>query len=244
MNESDWPPAPPADLSPEQIRAAVDWAIRSRRSVRAFRPDTVPRAVIEEILDVAARAPSVVNTQPWQVWVVTGATRRRLADAIMAAFDDPDRETKYRAEYSYYPKSWTEPYLSRRRKIGWDLYGLLGIGKRDKEKMHAQHRRNFDFFDAPVGLFLTMDRILAQGSWLDCGMFLQNFMTAARGRGLDSCPQAAFIHFHSVIREFLGIPDEQILLCGLSLGYADDEATENRLVTQREPVEGFARFFD
>jgi nitroreductase len=126
--------------------------------------------------------------------------------------------------------------------VGWDLYRLLGIEKGDKARMHAQHGRNYRFFDAPVGLIFSIDRILQQGSWLDYGMFLENIMVAARGRGLHTCPQAAFTSFHRVIAEELAFRPDQMLVCGMALGYADSEAPENQLVTERVPVSEFARF--
>jgi nitroreductase len=204
----------------------------------------VPRALLEEILVVASRAPSGTNTQPWQVHVLTGAARARLAAAIVAAYDDPEQARSHSEEYAYYPREWVEPYLGRRRKVGWDLYGLLGIGKADKTRMHAQHRRNYQFFDAPVGLIFTIDRVMEQGSWLDYGMFLQNVMVAARARGLDTCPQAAFTQFHRIIGRELQLDDAQMVVCGMSLGYADMSRIENTLVTDRAPVAGFARFVD
>jgi len=193
---------------------------------------------------VASRAPSGTNTQPWQVHVLTGAARARLAAAIVAAYDDPEQARSHSEEYAYYPREWVEPYLGRRRKVGWDLYGLLGIGKADKTRMHAQHRRNYQFFDAPVGLIFTIDRVMEQGSWLDYGMFLQNVMVAARARGLDTCPQAAFTQFHRIIGRELQLDDAQMVVCGMSLGYADMSRIENTLVTERAPVAGFARFVD
>jgi nitroreductase len=225
--------------------AAVDAAITSRRSVRAFLPTPVPRQTIEDILTVASRAPSGVNTQPWKVTVLTGAAKEGLSRKILAEHDARAAAGSTGAdvgEYDYYPTEWASPYIERRRKIGWDLYGLLGIGKADKARMHAQHGRNYSFFDAPVGLIFTIDRILRQGSWLDYGMFLQNVMTAARGRGLDTCPQAAFIGFHKIIGEHLAVPASEMVVCGMSLGYADPSAAENQLVTEREPVSAFARF--
>ncbi len=123
--------------------------------------------------------------------------------------------------------------MARRRKIGWDLYGLLGIEKGNKDKMHAQHRRNFMFFDAPVGMMFTIDRALQIGSWLDYGMFLQNIMVAARGLGLHTCPQAAFANYHGIIREQLGIPGDEVVICGMSMGTADADAIENTLVSER-----------
>jgi len=128
--------------------------------------------------------------------------------------------------------------------VGWDLYGLLGIAKGDKERMHAQHGRNYRFFDAPVGLFFTVDRGLQEGSLLDYGMFLQSVMVAARARQLHTCPQAAFLKFHRLIAEQLGMPADQMLVCGMSLGYADASSIENSLVTEREPVAAFTTFHD
>ncbi len=222
--------------------AAVDAAITSRRSIRAYRPTPVPRQTIEDILTVAARAPSGTNTQPWKVTVLTGEPLRSLSGKIKAAFDDPAERARHSEEYDYYPTEWQSPYIDRRRKVGWDLYTLLGIGRADKQRMHEQHGRNYLFFDAPVGLIFTIDRVMRQGSWLDYGMFLQNVMVAARARGLDTCPQAAFTQFHRVISEHLALPADQMVVCGMSLGEADPAAIENTLVTEREPVAGFARF--
>ena len=222
----------------------ADDAITSRRSIRAYLPTPVPRETIEDILRVAARAPSGTNTQPWHVHVLTGDALKGLTARIAAVFDDPAQAAKHTEEYAYYPEQWVSPFVDRRRKVGWDLYQLLGIGKTDRTRMHAQHARNFRFFDAPVGLIFTIDRIMGQGSWLDYGMFLQNVMVAARARGLDTCPQAAFTQFHRLIQEELAIPADQMLVCGMALGHADPDAIENTLVTEREPVAAFATFHD
>ncbi len=229
--------------SPEQT-AAVDAAITTRRSLRAFLPTPVPRASIEEILGVASRSPSGTNTQPWKVYVLTGEAKTGLSRKILAAFNDPAEREKHSEEYAYYPTEWKSPFIDRRRKVGWDLYGLLDIAKTDKARMHAQHARNYDFFDAPVGLMFTIDRVMRQGSWLDYGMFLQSIMVAARGRGLDTCPQAAFMQFHRIISEHIGAPANEQVVCGMSLGFADPNAVENTLVTEREPVSSFAHFLD
>jgi len=231
-----------SELPKSEGQAAVDAAITSRRSIRAFLSTPIPEATIREILEVATRAPSGTNTQPWKVHVLTGAARQRLSDAIKAVYDDPAERAQHTEEYDYYPREWISPYIDRRRKIGWDLYGLLGIGKTDKDKMHAQHGRNYAFFDAPVGLIFTIDRILAQGSWLDYGMFLENIMIAARGRGLDTCPQAAFTQFHRVIARELQLGDREMVVCGMSLGVADNDAIANRLTTARATVDEFAKF--
>jgi nitroreductase len=232
------------DTTTTAATQAVDDAITSRHSIRAFLPAPVPRQTIEDILRVAARAPSGTNTQPWKVRVLTGAAKQRLSAAIRAAFDDPEERARHREEYAYYPTEWASPYIERRRKVGWDLYGLLGIGKTDKARMHEQHGRNYAFFDAPVGLIFTIDRVMQQGSWLDYGMFLQNIMVAARARGLDTCPQAAFTQFHRIIEQQLGLAPTEMVVCGMSLGHADPAAVENTLVTERESVEGFTRFHD
>lgn len=225
--------------------AAVDAAITSRRSIRAFLPTPVPRETIEQILDVARRAPSGTNTQPWRVHVLTGVAKAALSAEIRAAHDDPAQAAQHIEDYAYYPREWVSPYLERRRKVGWDLYGLLGIAKTDKARMHAQHGRNHDFFGAPVGLMFSIERVMQQGSWLDYGMFLQNIMVAARARGLDTCPQAAFTPFHRIIARHLGLDAaREMLVCGMSLGWADPAAIENTLVTEREPVAGFTRFLD
>lgn len=224
--------------------AAIKAAIETRHSMRAYLPRPVERALIEDILRTASRAPSGTNTQPWQVHVLTGAAKARLSQRITAAYDDPEELATHGEEYAYYPREWVSPYIDRRRKVGWDLYGLLGIAKGDKLRMHEQHGRNYRFFDAPVGLIFTIDRVMQQGSWLDYGMFLQNIMIAARAHGLHTCPQAAFTQFHRLIAEELALAPEQQLVCGMALGYADPAAVENSLVTEREPVAGFARFLD
>ena len=231
-------------LTDDERRAAVDQAITSRRSIRAFLPEPVPRETIEAILQVAARAPSGTNTQPWKVHVLTGAARQRLCERLLASHDDPQASGPHTEEYAYYPSQWVSPYIDRRRKVGWDLYGLLEITKTDKARMHAQHGRNYVFFDAPVGLIFTIDRVMAQGSWLDYGMFLENIMIAARGRGLDTCAQAAFTPYHRLIAEELDLGAGEMVVCGMALGRADPDAIENRLVTERTPVAEFTRFHD
>jgi nitroreductase len=222
----------------------VDAAITSRRSIRAFLPAPVARDDIEAILQVAARAPSGTNTQPWKVYVLTGEKKEKLSAEILNAYRDPALSSQHIQEYHYYPREWVSPYIDRRRKIGWDLYSLLGITRNDKAGMHAQHGRNYAFFDAPVGMIFTIDRVMELGSWLDYGMFLQNIMIAARGRGLDTCPQAAFTQYHKIISDVLGLPDGEQVVCGMSLGYADPARIENTLVTEREPVSKFAKFPD
>jgi nitroreductase len=227
-------------LSPQQ--EAVDAAITSRRSIRAFLPDPVAREDVERIIEVASRAPSGTNIQPWKVYVLTGAAKQALSDDILKVYADPELNKKHTESYHYYPRQWVSPFIERRRKVGWDLYTLLGITRDNKMGMSAQHGRNFRFFDAPVGFIFTIDRVLEQGSWLDYGMFLQNIMVAARARGLDTCPQAAFIHYHKIIGERLQLGENEQVVCGMALGWADHSKVENSLVTEREPLGSFVRF--
>jgi len=236
--------ASPPSIPTEVLRSSVDWAIASRRSTRAFLATPVPRAEVEAILDVARYCASGVNTQPWHVHVLMGEAKQRLSEAVLRVHDDPSLSAQLDEPYDYYPREWVSPYIDRRRKVGWDLYGLLGIEKNNKQAMHAQHGRNYDFFGAPVGLMFTVDKGMGRGSLIDYGMFLQSIMIAARARGLDTCPQAAFTAFHRVIARELAIPEQQMLVCGMSLGYADPSRIENSLVTEREHVARFTTFHE
>ena len=226
----------------------VDGAILSRRSIRAFTSQPVAKEVVAELLAVASRAPSGTNTQPWKVYVLQGASQTELADKVCAVHDairsNPSLAAEYQEEYDYYPQKWVSPYIDRRRENGWSLYGLLGIGKADKDKMHIQHQRNYRFFDAPVGLMFTMDRVMGRGSLVDYGMFLENIMVAARGRGLDTCPQAAWNGFAKIILSHIGATSDEMLVCGMALGYADQAAIVNTLTTPRVPVEQFTHWLD
>lgn len=227
---------------------AVDAAITSRMSTRAFLPKPVPRETLEHLLALASRAPSGTNTQPWRVYVMQGASRDTLVDKVCAAHDalraDPSLAGEYREAYDYYPEQWVSPYIDRRRENGWSLYGLLGITKGDKDKMHAQHQRNFRFFDAPVGLMFTVDTVMGRGSLVDYGMFLQSLMVAARGHGLHTCPQAAWNGFAKIILPHIGAGTGEMLVCGMALGYADPEDKVNGFHTPREPVASFTHWLE
>lgn len=213
-------------------------AIATRRSIRSFIDQDVPREALEDLLAIAARAPSGGNIQPWKVHVLEGAAVRRVADAIHAA-----RATGQASpDYTYYPVEWREPWISRKRKVGWDLYTLAGVQKGDRAAGERFHARNFDFFGAPVGLILTIDSDAGEGAWVDLGIFAGTLMLAARGLGLDTCPQAFFAEVAQPIRESLPLPPGELVVCGIALGYADPAARVNGLVTEREPVAGFATF--
>jgi nitroreductase len=226
----------------------VDAAITSRMSARAFTQQAVAHRTLLELLQVASRAPSGTNTQPWKVYVLQGASRTALCDKVCAAHDairaNPELAGEYREAYDYYPEKWVSPYIDRRRENGWGLYGLLGIGKGDKDKMHFQQQRNFRFFDAPVGLMFTMDSVMGRGSLVDYGMFLENIMVSARGRGLHTCPQAAWNGFAKIILPHIGAGPQEMLVCGMSLGYADETDPVNTFHTPRVPVEEFTRWLE
>ena len=223
--------------------AAVDAAINTRQSVRAFLPTPVARATVEMRLKLAARSASGSNIQPWRVRVIGGDVKDRLEKAIFDAVERDGFEP-YQREWNYYPVNWREPFHGRRRKIGWDMYSLLGVAKGDFEGTQRARMRNYEFFGAPVGMIFTLDEDLEIGSWLDLGIYLGSLMIAARGHGLHTCPQAAFADFHKIIRARLAIPEEEVIICGMALGHIDPDAPVNRLVTERAPVSEFTRFLD
>ena len=227
---------------------AVDQAIKSRQSIRQFLPTAVRRETITQILDVASRAPSGTNTQPWKVTVLQGAALHCLCEKVCAAHDalraNPELADEYKEAFNYYPTKWTSPYIERRRENGWGLYNLLGIGKADKDAMHAQQQRNFKFFDAPVGLMFTLDGTLERGSLMDYGMFLQSIMIGARGHGLQTCPQAAWNRFAKIILPYIGAAAGDVLVCGMALGFADEAALVNTLRTPRVAALDFTTWLD
>lgn len=229
-------------------RNAVEEAIVSRQSIRQFLPKPVPRETIAHLLEVASRAPSGTNTQPWKAYVLQDASRDTLVEKVCQAHDalhaNPALAAEYKEEYDYYPEQWVSPYIDRRRANGWGLYGLLGITKGDKDRMHAQHHRNFQFFDAPVGLMFTLDRVMGRGSLVDYGMFMQNLMVAARALGLHTCPQAAWNGFGKIILPHIGAGKDEMLVCGMALGYADEAALVNTFRTPRVPAAEFTTWLD
>lgn len=229
------------------VNLNLDWGpslktIAGRRSIRAFLNRAVPRNVIEDLLEAAGRAPSANNTQPWTVHILTGSTKTRLTEAIMAERAGGAPEPAM--EYQYYAESWPEPYLGRRRALGWSLYELMGIQKGDRSGSRAWHDRNFDFFGAPVGLIVTTDRRLGLSALIDIGMFMEAIAIGARSFGLETCPQAAFAAYHEAARSVLSLPPEQMVVCGMALGFEDRDALPNSLHTPRAAVPEFATFHD
>lgn len=223
-----------------ETRLSVLEAVEGRRSIRRFLPEPVSQETIARILAAAARAPSGTNFQPWHVHVVVGETRDRLSRAVIAAAEAGDRSD----EYAYAPVPLPEPYLSRRREVGYALYRLYGIERTDYESRKRAMLRNFEFFGAPMGLFFTMEKSLLHGSWLDCGMFMQNVMVLARAFGLETCPQQAWCEYGRVVHEQLGIPDTHVVLSGMAIGKSDPSAPENSLISERVDVAQFTRFHE
>jgi nitroreductase len=221
--------------------AAVDAAINTRQSVRAFLPTPVARDTVEMLLKLAARSASGSNIQPWRVRIIGGDVKERLEQAIFDAVERDGFEP-YQREWNYYPVNWREPFHGRRRKIGWDMYSLLGVAKGDFEGTQRARMRNYEFFGAPVGMIFTLDEDLEIGSWLDLGIYLGSLMIAARGHGLHTCPQAAFADFHTIIRAQLGIPEKEVIICGMALGHIDPDAPVNRLATERAALADYASF--
>lgn len=216
-------------------------AMRRRASTRAYLDKPVDRATIEAMLDAARWAPSGVNAQPWQVAVVMGETKRRVSEALQAERMAGHPE---QPDYLYYPKQWNEPYKSRRLACGLALYSALGINRADPEGRMKSWNNNYSFFGAPVGLFFFLDRSLAQGSWVDMGMFIENVMLAALEYGLATCPQASLAEYPDIVRQLLSVPNTRALVCGMSLGYPDTAARVNNYRTTREPVVSFTAWHE
>lgn len=215
-------------------------AARTRRSIRAYKPQPVSSETLREIVALGRHAPSGSNIQPWRVHVLTGDTLARVGGAIKRAFLDD--EPGHQRDYNYYTDPIVEPYLARRRQCGWGLYGTLGIGRGDHAKSKTYRATNYDFFGAPTGLIFTIDRKLEKGSWLDYGMFLQTIMLAARARGLHTCPEAAIASYPDIVRRELAITSDWIVICGMAMGYADPDAIINTFQPPRIALEEYAVF--
>jgi nitroreductase len=219
----------------------VSEAINSRRSMRVFTPDPVAKGDIEWIIENANRSASNGNLQPWKLYVTMGAARKRLSAAILKAMDEGDNGPG--AEYNVYPQEMTPVYDARRKLVGKQLYTLLGVPRGDAAGMLKQFRKNYEFFDAPVGMILCVEKRMGNGQWIDCGIFLDQLMLLAREKGLHTCPQAAFSRYQHVVRRELGIPDDQTVICGLALGHADPDVVPNSLITDRAPIQDFTTWF-
>lgn len=225
-----------------QAAPDVFAAARSRRSIRAYKPDPVPLQLLRDIVELGRHAPSGSNIQPWRVHVLTGATLKRVGSAIQSAFlsDEPGHQR----DYDYYTDPVFEPYLKRRRECGWGLYGTLGIGRGEHEKSKAYRASNYTFFGAPAGLVFTIERKLEKGSWLDYGMFLQTLMLAARAKGLHTCAEASIASYPDVVRRELSLSNDWVVICGMAMGYADNTAVVNTFQPSRIALDEYAIFVD
>jgi nitroreductase len=222
--------------SQAEIGRCVDDVLRSRRSVRAYRPDPLQREQVLEILQAAASAPSNSNTQPWRVYVVTGTPMQRLGQALVAACE--------RGSFppgTHFPDPLPDVFCERQADFASRYYGSLGIDRQDAAARARQTLRNFNFFGAPVGLIFSIDARLSRHSWLDLGLYVQNVMIAARARGIDTCPQVSFARFHSLIASHLAMPPEEVTACGMSMGFGDPDASVNQVKMPRQHVGEFVR---
>jgi nitroreductase len=218
----------------------VREAVASRYSCRAFSPTAVPKTIVREILDRAARAPSGGNLQAWQVHVIAGARVEALKAQLAPRMGElPKGEG---GEYQIFPTGLKEPWRTRRFAVGEQLYRSIGVAREDRPARYRQYARNFQFFGAPIGLFFTVDRSMLPAQWADMGGFIQTVMVLARGYGLDTCPQQAWITWQRTVRAFLELADDEVLFCGMALGYADTTAPINSWRSPRQSVDEFATF--
>jgi nitroreductase len=218
--------------------STVTQAISERRTVRAYLSRPVPAELVRGIVEIARRTASSSNMQPWRLSVMAGADLDRLRGTVrqrLAANPTPEG-----SEYKIYAANLKDPYNRRRIKCAEELYGTIGISRDNKMARLMQFARNFDFYGAPVGMILSIDRTMEQGQWADVGMFLQSILLLAQERGLSTCPQAAWAAMHKTVRAHLALPEEYIVFCGVALGYADLSQPINGLVTERASFDEIA----
>ena len=219
----------------------VTEAVNRRRSIRAFTSEPIAPELLREVVELAARAPSGGNLQPWRIQVLYGAALQRFRSVMTERIAQGGHDG---VEYQVYPPALHEPYRTQRFELGEALYAWLGIPRADKAARQRQFDRNYDFFGAPAALFCFIDRRMQQGQWSDLGMYLQTLMLLLQERGVDSCAQEAWAAYHQTVREFVGAPSELMLFCGVAIGHADDSKPENKLQSARAPLSTFATFHD
>ena len=217
----------------------VSDALQQRKSTRAFLDKEVDEAIIRRVLSAAAKAPSGVNSQPWQVAVLSGKPKQDLQSKMEAAFRSGQ---KGKMDYAYYPNEWISPYKDRRKECGLLMYKTLGITRDDKERQLDQWAANYRAFDAPTMVLFFMDRVMEVGSFMDFGMFLQSVMLSAIDEGLATCPQAALGEYPDIVREELGYGENMMVMCGMAIGYEDTSALVNSYRTSREDIDVFTKF--
>lgn len=214
--------------------------IQERKSIRKFKSDPVPRVILQEILQAALRAPSAINTQPWECWVVGGETLKKLGQAL---YEEGANEKPSRADFKL-PETWKDAYLNRMRDNGKRLFGLLGIDRQDKEKRRAFALSMYKFFDAPQVIFLCLDASLGDYSLFDCGCFVQTICLLATAKGLGTCIQHSGVHYPDIIRKYVPIPEEKKILVAIAIGHPDGEAVINRFRSNREALENIVHWED
>ncbi len=219
----------------------IATAMQQRQCIRAFTDQSVATELVQRILDHTRWAPSGVNTQPWQVAVVSGDTQKRITESLI---DARDTQQPPNPDYDYYPGEWKEPYRSRRIACGKALYEALDIAREDKQRQKIAWYNNYHFFGAPIGLFFFIDKRMNTGSWVDMGMFIQNVMLAAVDYGLGTCPQASLAEYPDRVRQILNLDQQLALICGMSLGYPDKDHVVNQYRLAREETQDFAHWYD
>lgn len=220
----------------------VTTAVATRRSIRRFLDRPVPEDLLRQVLANAQAAPSGGDLQPWQATVLGGQALSRLKEAMQAALLAPPGSEA--PEYRIYPEGLPDPWRSRRGTNGEALYSALGIARDDKAGRFGQLARNFTFFDAPVGLFVHMPRLMGPPQWADLGLWLQTVMLLLVEAGLGSCAQEAWSAYPETVRRVAGIPDDHLLFCGLAIGWPDPGAPVNAFPNDRAPLEDTVRFLD
>jgi nitroreductase len=218
----------------------VREAVLGRSSVRAFLDRPVERKLLEELLEVARRAPSGGNLQPWRFYVLTGTPLEKLKACVADRMDSGEGADE--PEYAVYPPKLWSPYRERRYRNGEQLYAALEIPREKRDARLTQFARNFEFFGAPVGLFCYIDRQMGSPQWSDLGMYLQSLMLLLHGEGLATCPQEAWSSYHRLVGEILEPPAELMLFCGMAIGYPEPEHKVNNWRSERAPLAEIADF--
>jgi nitroreductase len=220
----------------------VSSALATRKSIRAFTDRPVPTATVRELIERSARSPSGSNLQPWRVYALVGQARDALVQRVRAQLKDLPRGEP--PERNIHPPNLSEPYSSRYFRAASRVYGALGIAREDMPARARHLARNWEFFGAPVGLIFTIHHRMEPGQWADLGMYMQSLMLLARDHGLDTCAQEAWALWPKTLRECLSLPPEEMVVCGMALGFRDAEAPVNTFVSERAPLDEYATILE
>jgi len=212
--------------------------VTARQSVRAYLPKPVPDSLLRQVLTSARRAPSGSNLQPGTFLSVQGAAREQLSSKLIEAWRNGQQEVE---DYSYFPQPMPMALKRRQAASAQALYGALGIGRADRAGRDRQFERNFQFFDAPVALVITIARDFGSGGYLDLGMAIYGLMLAAQSHGLATCAIGALASYPNRVRSCLKLDEQCSIVCGLALGYADEAAPVNQAQTTRCDLEDYFR---